>query len=194
MTGLRVNGRHLLAGGALVAALAGVSTVGVAAATGGFTTGTGPAAYVAPGGACNVPQSLPGPVVGVTVTDMGRWMGSGTGMMGGTMRIVLDRSTVPAGKVSLRVVNAGSIVHELVVLPLPAGQQVGERRIASDGKVDEAGSAGEASRSCGAGAGDGIDPGTASWVTLTLPAGTYELVCNLPGHYAAGMYAELTVA
>ena len=46
---------------------------------------------------------------------------------------------------------------------------------------------------CGAGAGDGIDPGSIGWVTLNLPPGTYELLCNLPGHYAAGMYTELTI-
>jgi uncharacterized cupredoxin-like copper-binding protein len=33
----------------------------------------------------------------------------------------------------------------------------------------------------------------ASWVTLTLRLGRYELVCNLPGHYAIGMHAELDV-
>jgi len=26
-----------------------------------------------------------------------------------------------------------------------------------------------------------------------LAAGRYELLCNLPGHYAAGMYTELDV-
>ena len=40
---------------------------------------------------------------------------------------------------------------------------------------------------------DGIAPGGSSWVTVTLAAGRYEIVCNLPGHYAAGMYAQLTV-
>ena len=41
--------------------------------------------------------------------------------------------------------------------------------------------------------GDGIAPGTSSWVTLPLAPGRDELVCNLPGHYAAGMYAQITV-
>jgi Sulfocyanin (SoxE) domain len=36
-------------------------------------------------------------------------------------------------------------------------------------------------------------PGTAGWVTVTLPAGNYELVCNLPNHYVDGMYQELVV-
>ena len=51
----------------------------------------------------------------------------------------------------------------------------------------------EVSASCGADAGEGITSGSAGWTTLTLPPGRYELVCNLPNHYAAGMYQELTV-
>lgn len=194
MTRHRQAPRRLVVVTAAVALLAGASTVGVAAATGAFDRTSGPyGAYGAVSGTCNVPSALPGPVVGVTVTNMGRDSMSGGGMMAGTMRVFVDRSTVPAGKVSLRVANSGSLVHELVVLPLLAGQQVGERAVGADNKVDEAGSAGEASKSCGAGAGDGIDPGAAGWVTLDLPAGNYELVCNLAGHYTAGMYTELTV-
>ena len=52
---------------------------------------------------------------------------------------------------------------------------------------------GEVSASCRADAGEGITSGSAGWTTLTLPPGRYELVCNLPNHYAAGMYQELTV-
>jgi hypothetical protein len=83
------------------------------------------------------------------------------------------------------------LTHELVVLPLAGGQHAGQRLTGPDGRVDETGSLGEASRTCAEGGGDGIAPGTAGWTTLTLAAGRYELVCNLPGHYAAGMYTEL---
>ena len=89
--------------------------------------------------------------------------------------------------------TGGSLVHELVVLPLADGHQVGERAIGSDNKVAEAGSVGEASRTFGPGGGDGIDAGALGWVMLDLAPGRYELECNLAGHYAAGMYTELTV-
>jgi hypothetical protein len=46
-----------------------------------------------------------------------------------------------------------------MVLPLPAGQVVGERPIGSDGRVNEAASLGEASRSCGVGRGTASAPG-----------------------------------
>jgi uncharacterized cupredoxin-like copper-binding protein len=94
----------------------------------------------------------------------------------------------------LRVANTGGLVHELVVLPLPAGQTVGSRAVGADGKVDETGSVAEASNICAAGAGDGINPGAISWASVNLKPGTYELICNLPGHYAAGMYTTLTVS
>jgi uncharacterized cupredoxin-like copper-binding protein len=117
----------------------------------------------------------------------------GGGMMGGTMRVTVNRHDIGHGTVSLRVANVGSLVHELVVLPLANDDQVGSRVVGNDGKVSETRSLGEASRSCGAGAGDGIDPGALGWLTLELPRGSYELVCNLPGHYASGMYTGLRV-
>ncbi|UKY47900.1 sulfocyanin-like copper-binding protein [Streptomyces inhibens] len=141
----------------------------------------------------------------MTVGDMGPGMrgrpddggspngGPGGGHGIGMMRLRATPSTVPAGVVSLRVVNAGALTHEVVVLPLPARQAAGERPTGADGRVDEAGSLGEASRSCGAGAGDGVAPGAMAWTTVTLQPGHYELVCNFPGHYRAGMYAELDV-
>ncbi len=137
--------------------------------------------------ATGVPD-LPGTTVQVTAVDMGAMMGGGA-----RMGLTENRASVPAGTVSLVLLNAGFKTHELVVLPLADGQQPGTRAVDADRKVDETGSLGEASRSGAAGAGDGVEPGTAGWVTLDLPAGRYELVCNLPGHYAAGMYAELIV-
>ncbi len=114
-------------------------------------------------------------------------------MGGGMMRLTASPSSVAAGPVSFVATNAGSVDHEFLILPLSKNQIVGTRSIQSDGTVDETGSLGEASNTCAAGTGDGIAPGTSSWVTVTLRPGRYELVCNLPGHYAAGMYTQLTV-
>jgi uncharacterized cupredoxin-like copper-binding protein len=164
------------------------STIVVAFAGGAFRSRAS-----APNGACSAP-SLPGTVVDVELANMGgSGMMGGGGMMGGTMRVVASRQDVNSGTVSLRVANVGTLVHELVVLPLAAGEQVGSRSVGSAGKVSEDGSLGEASNTCGAGAGDGIDPGALGWVTLNLSHGDYELVCNLAGHYASGMYTELRV-
>lgn len=168
---------------------------------------------------CATP-ALPGTVVDVTLTDMhgmmgpgmmapgwngqygparNSYQGMGMGMMG-MMRILINPATVPPGQVSFRVTNAGALNHELVVLPLAKGQYIGQRAIGPDGKVDETGSLGEASRTCGADRGDdnpsnsGIAPGASGWTTVTLTPGRYELICNITGHYWTGMYAELDVS
>jgi uncharacterized cupredoxin-like copper-binding protein len=150
---------------------------------GGYVQG---GTYNAP--ACTEP-SLTGQVVNVTLADMrGGMMG-----YGGRMMTITDQpSTVGSGKVSFLVTNTGMMTHELVVLPLPTGGS-GTRPVGPDGTVSEKDSLGEASKTCGSGAGEGIEPGTYGWMTLDLPAGRYELVCNLPGHYASGMFAELDV-
>ena len=109
------------------------------------------------------------------------------------MALSADRASVPNGTVSFLVTNVGSINHEMVVLPLPDPQAVGTRQVGGDAKIDEAGSLGEASKTDDKGAGQGVAPGTSSWMTITLAPGPYELVCNLPGHYADGMYTQLTV-
>ena len=183
--------RTLIAVSALaVVSLAAASTLAVAAARRGFDTGNSIQTT------CTVPN-LPGTVVNVSVTNMGGPMmggaGMGGGVRGGMMRLTADATSVPHGTVSFVATNLGSINHELVILPLPHNQIVGTRPQSGDGKVDETTSIGEASNTCGSGTGDGIAPATSGWTTVTLSPGRYELLCNLPGHYAAGMYTQLTV-
>ena len=151
---------------------------------------------------CSAP-TLAGSTVHVELADAGGGMmgggmqGSGGGTVGhgsGGMTLRTDRISVAAGQpVSFVARNLGSLVHELVVLPLSAGSAAGSMAIAGDQKVSESASRGEASKPCGAGAGSGIGPGQTGWVTVTLPPGAYALVCNIPGHYAAGMWAEFSV-
>ncbi|MEV0592852.1 hypothetical protein [Nonomuraea cavernae] len=130
------------------------------------------------------PPPLPGKVVDVTVSDQP----SG----GKRMTLSVKPDQVPAGTVSLRVYNKGpDLAHEAVVLPLPSGQAAGKRAVDSQGRADETGALGEAARNCGAGEGAGIAPGSVGWTTVTLRPGRYEIICNFPSHYGAGMFAEL---
>jgi uncharacterized cupredoxin-like copper-binding protein len=150
--------------------------------------------YTAAPLSCTTPQGLPGTRVDVTLGDMGMsQMMGGTAPMGSRMALVAQPGSVRAGEVTFVVQNRGWRTHELVVLPLAAGVSAGQRVPSAEGKVDEAGSLGEASRSCGAGSGEGIGSGSTGWVTITLAAGHYELVCNLRNHYANGMRQELVV-
>jgi uncharacterized cupredoxin-like copper-binding protein len=178
----------------VVLVLAAASTLAIGATRGHRNSFTyGPASSY--GTRCSIPH-LPGTVVQGTLMNAGGPMMGGPimgGVAGGMMRLTATPTSVPAGQVSFVATNMGSVNHEFVILPLAANQIVGTRASQSDGTIDETGSLGEASNSCGAGAGAGIAPGASSWVTVTLAPGRYELVCNLPGHYAAGMYTQLTV-
>jgi uncharacterized cupredoxin-like copper-binding protein len=143
---------------------------------------------------CAAPNSLPGTTVTVTLADMGMTqMMGGVAPTGSVMMLRASPATVSAGQITVVASNMGWRTHELVVLPLAAAASAGQRIPGADGKVAETGSLGEASGSCAAGPGEGIKAGTVGWVTLSLPAGHYELVCNLQNHYADGMHQELIV-
>lgn len=206
---------HVLAGAATIALTAGSIAAVAATGTPVHTNAYGMDRVAV--STCGLPASLPGQRVTVMLGDMGGsggMMGGTGGMMGGsgsyggmmggsdnyssmmggrTMMLYAQPQTVRAGQVSLIAINRGTRTHELVVLPLTDGASAGTRVVGSDNKVSETGSLGEASNSCGSGTGAGIRAGSSSWLTMTLKPGRYELVCNLPRHYAAGMYTELDV-
>ena len=117
----------------------------------------------------------------------------GMAARGAHMMLVASPTSVPAGTISVVAANMGWRTHELVILPLKPGSSSGQLSTGADGKVSEEGNLGEASNKCAAGAGDGIPSGAVSWVTVTLPAGHYELICNLANHYVDGMHETLTV-
>lgn len=164
---------------------------------GGFSVGmmgSTPRGYHLSQLTCSAPSSLPGTTVYVMVGDMGMTTAmGGDAPLGQHMMLRAVPAQVASDQVSFVVGNMGWRTHELVLLPLGPGQNAGERVPGADGKVDEAGSLGEASASCAAGSGEGIKPGTVGWVTLNLPAGRYELLCNLRNHYANGMRQLLVV-
>lgn len=139
-------------------------------------------------GVCTPPANSIKQSLDVTVSDMGMMMSRVR-----RMTISASTSTLVSGKVNILVTNLGMSTHEVVILPLANGQSAGQRKVGPDGKVDETGSVGEISNNCNAGVGEGILPGSRGWATLTLAPGRYELICNLPDHYAGGMYYEFQV-
>ncbi len=88
-------------------------------------------------------------------------------------------ASATAGKVTFNVANKGTILHEMVVVPGTAASLK-----QPDGTASEAGSPGEV---------PDVEPGKSGKITIKLPAGTYTLLCNLPGHFAGGMYTQFTV-
>lgn len=103
-----------------------------------------------------------------------------------TMGIRAVPGTVKAGEITFKVTNTSKdTIHEMIVMylkdpskPLPY--------IKSEERVDEdkAGDKGEVSE---------LDPGKSGSLTVDLQPGHYLLICNVPGHYAAGMWTKFTV-
>jgi uncharacterized cupredoxin-like copper-binding protein len=86
----------------------------------------------------------------------------------------------PKGKVRFVVTNIGTIKHEFVVLKTakPAGN------LLKGNEADESGAVGEIG---------GVPPGQARTLNLTLKRGHYALICNLPGHYKTGQFADFYI-
>lgn len=118
---------------------------------------------------------------------MGPGMMMGQGMMGGgMMSIRIDKPTVKAGTVTFDVTNwSKSVLHEMLVVsvdnpsaPLPydyAQGRVPEEQVKVLGEAAD------------------LQPNMSKTVEIALQPGSYLLICNVPGHYAAGMVAPITV-
>ncbi|MET2827501.1 sulfocyanin-like copper-binding protein [Mesorhizobium shangrilense] len=103
-----------------------------------------------------------------------------------TMGMKASPATVKAGEVTFKVKNSSKdTVHEMIVMYLAApGKPL--PYIGNENRVDEdkAGDKGEVSE---------LDPGKSGALTVTLVPGKYLLICNVPGHFDAGMWTEFTV-
>ncbi|HWM48813.1 MAG TPA: sulfocyanin-like copper-binding protein [Xanthobacteraceae bacterium] len=121
---------------------------------------------------------------------MGQGYGQGYGMMGrgmmGGMALRANVTSVKAGQITFDVINLSrSVVHEMIVIavdnpnaPLPydySTGQIPEKQIKMLGETHE------------------MEPNAEKTITLDLKPGAYLLICNVPGHYAAGMWTPLTV-
>lgn len=133
-------------------------------------------------------------VIKVSLWDKGAEMdmmtGLGMGMNGNmkmaTMGIKATPNKVKAGDVTFDVRNdSKDTIHEMIVAPVadptkPLPYNESESRV----EEDEAGDLGEVSE---------LDPGASGKLTVPMKPGTYILYCNVPGHYASGMWTLITV-
>jgi uncharacterized cupredoxin-like copper-binding protein len=97
-------------------------------------------------------------------------------------------ATAKAGPTTIEAPNEGSVEHELVLfktnmdpakLPTEANGEVNEEKM---DKIAE-----------GAGEIADVEAGQTKSGQFKLTPGKYVMFCNLPGHYAQGMYGTLTV-
>lgn len=97
------------------------------------------------------------------------------------MMVMPSVATVPAGKVNFIVKNAGKLKHDFVVLKTnrpPAKLMVMGSKAMESGRIARL---------------PAFGPGQTRRLTLTLTAGKYVLLCNVAGHYAAGMRTAFAV-
>lgn len=129
-----------------------------------------------------------------SATETGAAGGAGGGT-GATLEIKMGEfyfspkdATAKAGPTTIEAPNKGSVEHELVVfktnmnpanLPTEANGEVNEEKM---DKVAE--NAGEI---------PDVEAGETKSEDFKLTPGKYVMFCNLPGHYAGGMYGTLTV-
>lgn len=99
--------------------------------------------------------------------------------------ITLDSASAPAGEVTFDVTNRGPSYHEFLVIRTTGG-------VALDGLPVE----GDVVNEDGLDIVDeleGIDPNGTGGLTVDLTPGDYIVICNIEGHYQAGMRAALSV-
>ena len=116
-------------------------------------------------------------------TDLGMGMAGDHAMA--NMGLTLSQDHAKAGNVTFVVTNsAKETIHEMVVIPYPESGKVPYSD--KDAKFDEdaAGHLGEVSE---------LEPGKAGSLSLDLKPGKYILSCNIPNHFANGMWAVFTV-
>ena len=148
---------------ALALLIALANLVAVAVKLDGTSSNT--ASVAAPVAAAPAPAPAPAHASAVTLSEF---------------NVAPKPADVASGPVTFNVSNAGKVEHEFVVVKTskPASDLLKNRKPDETGNVGEIGS---------------VKPGQTKALKLDMAAGHYALLCNLPGHYAAGQYADLTV-
>lgn len=95
--------------------------------------------------------------------------------------IELSQDTISDGAVTFHVGNEGTMIHELEVFAADNADMPVVNSVADTTGlrlIDEV---------------EDIPPGTTRRLDLDPEPGHYVIICNLPGHYQAGMVTELEV-
>jgi uncharacterized cupredoxin-like copper-binding protein len=122
-------------------------------------------------------------------TPMGTGMGYGMPLAApskATMGVTATPATAAAGVVSFQVTNTSKdTVHEMILVYLADPKQP-LTYSESDSKLveDKIGYIGEVSE---------LDPGKSGTLTKVLKPGEYLLICNVAGHFMAGMWTKFEV-
>ena len=107
-------------------------------------------------------------------------------MKGATMGIKLSSVSIDVGEITFTAINTSKdTIHEMVLAPVTSVDKLlPYDEIEMQVDEDASGHLGEVAE---------LDSGASGSLTLTMKPGTYILYCNIPGHYAAGMWTVFTV-
>ncbi len=100
---------------------------------------------------------------------------------------VVVAGTITSGKTNLTMSNTGTIPHELLIFKSDLAASAYPKDAAGDIIEDGPGVTLVSD-------GENIDPAGSQVRSVDLAAGTYLFVCNIPGHFKAGMFTVVTVA
>jgi uncharacterized cupredoxin-like copper-binding protein len=110
----------------------------------------------------------------------------------GAMKMAADKADLKAGMVTFNVSNRADSAsqHEMIVVKLTPEEIANPDSLPYDDKSatfdeEQVNDRGEVSE---------LDPGKSGSLSVELTPGTYMLVCNVPGHYKAGMYTLVHVS
>ena len=96
-------------------------------------------------------------------------------------------SSASAGEITFNLTNEASQTHEFVIFRTDVSSDA--MPVGAEGDVDEEGEGVEAIDEI-----EDIAAGADATLTVTLDAGSYVFLCNLPGHYRQGMHIGFTVS
>ena len=104
----------------------------------------------------------------------------------GEFYIRSNKSSEISGEITFVAINVGAIPHELLVIKT----NTPSNSLPLKGAEMDEGYAGEIMARINP---EELGAGEYSQISTTLESGAYVLVCNIPGHYSAGMYANLII-
>lgn len=100
---------------------------------------------------------------------------------GSDFQTSVSPASAKAGAIRFTLVNRGSMTHEAVIIRTATRY---DKLPVANSKASEKGRVGAIRKVAG---------GTRKALTLTLAAGRYVIICNVAGHYQAGMRTAFTV-
>ena len=111
----------------------------------------------------------------------------GVGVTLSDFKVEPAETSAAAGELTFDITNDAEQTHEFVIFKTDLASDALPTN--GDGDVDEEGEGVQVVDEI-----EDIEGGSTPSITVTLDAGNYVFLCNLPGHYRQGMHTTFTVS